>query len=80
MNIWRQSEKNSFSEIIKLCDGLSNNVTQVKLQKVVSIFNKLFQSYNHSLLSNLYEDAFKLYNKDWSKNYAIAVDLFDPSS
>jgi hypothetical protein len=80
MNIWKPAEKNNFSEISRLSEGLSKHVPHSAIQKIVSIFNNLFQSYNQSLLSNLYEEAFKLSNKDWKKSFICAVDLLSPDS
>jgi hypothetical protein len=76
---WRQHDKNPFLEIKKLTEGLAHNTPHVAIQKVITIFNALFQSSSQCLLSTLYEDAFRHSKQaEWKKTFIYAVDLLGP--
>lgn len=80
MQFWKQKDKSPFSEIKRLAEGLSNYPSQTAIHKIITIFNKLFISHKHSLLSTLYEDAFKPNHPEWRDTFASAIDQFDPKS
>ena len=81
MNIWNKTEDNAFTRVKTLTEGLANHSSYSAIQKLTMIFNKLFQSYNQSLLSNLYEEVFKKKTSDsWKKTFCYAVELFAPDS
>lgn len=42
-----------------MSEGLSTQSSHSASQKIVAIFNNLFQSFNQSLLSTLYEEVLK---------------------
>lgn len=80
MQFWKQKDKNPFSEIKRLAEDLSSYPPQTAVHKTIVIFNKLFLSHKQSLLSTVYEGAFKPNHPEWREIFALAIDLLDPKS
>ena len=73
MNIWKKNEDTTFSKVKRLTEGLADHSPHSAVQKITRIFNALFQSYNQSLLSNLYEEGFKKNSKDAKMSLIYAI-------